>query len=188
VAVDYRDIAESYERLRTFLLQDLELIVSRDTGGNYSATLLTMTACEALGRLRYGTESGGSKFFKEYVLPATWKDVSADLFDALRNGLAHSYETKMLVQFGARSVEIGISWRDHSHLSFDRDRSVLFLNVPELAAALRRAIDRYEGELRAQEPLRDRYRQWSKRKLEVHVQRQEQQEHWERLLREAEAG
>jgi tetratricopeptide (TPR) repeat protein len=53
--------------------------------------LVVTSACEALGRLRFGTESGGSRFFGEYLLPVDWRPAANHLYDAVRNGLAHAY-------------------------------------------------------------------------------------------------
>jgi hypothetical protein len=42
--------------------------------------------------------------------------------------LTHLYETKE-IQIGARRIEIGVSWREKPHLSFDPEAGVLFVNV-----------------------------------------------------------
>lgn len=182
MAIPFKTIDESFRNLRAFILHDLELIVSRPKGGNYAAVLLITSACEALGRLRYGTEDGGGSFFRYYLLPEGWQSVAAHLYDALRNGLAHAYATKMVVQVGDRPVEIVISWREKEHLSFASDQSQLFINVQVLATSLHKAFGRYEKDLRSDTQLRELYHKWITRRAQVHVTQQYARETWQRLL------
>lgn len=98
-------IEKEFYKLRDFVLNDLALLVILPKGGNYAAALLVATACEALGLLRY--ESGkGDEFFKNYLVPERWRPVASTIFDALRNGLAHSFETKVIVQIDGRGQEV----------------------------------------------------------------------------------
>jgi hypothetical protein len=116
------------------------------------------------GWLRYGKKDGGTDFFSNYLLPECWQGVGPDLYDALRNGIAHGYETKT-IRLAGRSIEVGISWRKKPHLSFDEDegQKMICVNIRELAAHLGRALDRYEAELGECAELRDRFhRCWRK--------------------------
>lgn len=169
MSVPFESIAESFGTVRTFLLRDLKLLVELPEGGNYAAALLTISACEALGMVRYGREHAGCAFFAAYLLPEPWQPAAPDLFDALRHGLAHSYETKALLQLEGGPVELVVSWRECPHLSYNADRRRLFVNVQSLFAALKSAIDRYESELRGDPTLRERFVKWSRRGREVHI-------------------
>lgn len=91
MAISYQAIEKDFRNLRDFILNDLELILSHQTGGNYSAILLITAACEAVGRLRYGARNGGGHFFREYLLPPEWSTVGNFLYDGLRNGLSHMH-------------------------------------------------------------------------------------------------
>jgi len=62
VAVKFDDIKGDFLELKGFVLSDLEIITSAPRGGNYAATLLITTACEALGTVRYGKKDGGVDF------------------------------------------------------------------------------------------------------------------------------
>src|SRR5207253_713989 len=97
MAIDFENIRKDFEELQGFVLTDLEIITRAPTGGNYAAALLITTACEALGTLLYGTDSGGTDFFANYLLPPRWRPVAKSIYDALRNGLAHSFSTKAIV-------------------------------------------------------------------------------------------
>jgi hypothetical protein len=71
MAVAFETMVGSFRRLRDFILHDLSLIVGAPTGGNYAAVLVVTAACEALGRLRFATESGGQSIF--WHIPAPCK-------------------------------------------------------------------------------------------------------------------
>lgn len=165
----FETIKRSFQQLFSFLLHDLEFIVSQAQGGNYAAVLLAMSACEALGRVRYGGEGKGSQFFAEYLLPVAWQPLAPDLYNALRNGLAHSYDTKTIMQVGSGPIELVVSWRERPHLSFDPQTRQLFINVQQLARALQNALDRYKVELRSDSTLCQRYDTWSRRDRQVDV-------------------
>lgn len=154
--------------LRTFVLHDLEVMGRQDEGVNYAAVLVILSACEALGALRYGRDNAGATFFQEYLLPAQWKAVAQDLWNALRNGLAHSYDTKSVLQLGV-PIELAISWRERDHLTYDLTTNQLFLNVQEMIRALGDAFDRYEQELRDDTKLGSDFNLNVRRPVEVHV-------------------
>ena len=96
---------QEFETLSKSVLDELDLIDGQASGGNHAAVLLVMTACEAVGRGVFGTSNGGARFFRDYMLPKEWHGVAKSLFDVLRNGLAHSFETKTMVQVGDRPME-----------------------------------------------------------------------------------
>jgi hypothetical protein len=122
-----------------------------------------------------------SQFFGTYLLPANWRPTANHLYDALRNGLSHAYETKAILQIGPRPVELIISWKEKKHLSYDIGGAQLFINVQVLVEELRQAFDQYEQELCSQPELRDRYYRMT-RKTMVEITRAEDQKAWEQLL------
>jgi hypothetical protein len=178
MAVKFDQVKPLLDELRANLLDDLKRITRQPEGGNYAAVAVVGCACEALGRLRYGKKDGGSDFFTCYVLPERWQPVGPDLYEALRHGIAHGYETKT-IELGKGKLNVGVSWREKPHLTFEEGRSTLFINVPELAADLGRALDRYEAELLEREDLRDLfYTHWRK----GHSVRRPQKAAWQALF------
>lgn len=184
MAIEFTDIESDFHELRGFVLTDLEIVTSAPKGGNYTAVLLVMTACEALGVLRYGTKDGGVDYFENYLLPKQWRVVSKSLYGALRNGLAHSFSTKLIVEATVNPIEIGISWSKEKHLNFDSKRSILFINVHRLSSDLRDAFTRYESELRQDAELRDRYSAWRKKQRVFHVKGGMEKVCWDELLKQ----
>src|SRR2546426_7151758 len=117
MAVEYEAIRGKYEQLRSFIINDLTLLVQQETGGNYLAACLIACACEALSRFKYGLPHKGELFFSEMTLTEKWKPVAESLYDALRNGIVHGYDTKFIIVASHR-VEIVVSWKQHPHLTF----------------------------------------------------------------------
>lgn len=185
MAISFNKIEKEFRELRDFILNDLNLILAQRTGGNYSAMLLITAACEALGHLRYGTKSGGQRFFAEYLLPTNWQTVGKSLYNGLRNGLAHAYRTKTIIVVGKRRLEIGISWKERPHLTYNTDQSCLYLNVKTLANSLHAAFHRYEKELKDDSRLRMTFQTWMNKESEVRVQDSKEQVVWNKLLQVA---
>jgi hypothetical protein len=114
---------------------------------NYTAALLIACACEALAWFRYGDKYKGDQFLSEMMLPSQWQPAAKSLYGALRNGLAHAFET-MTIVIGPRQIEIGVDWGRHTHLTFDPTHSLLNLNIFTMAEDLEQVINRYEEELK----------------------------------------
>jgi hypothetical protein len=115
-----------------------------------------LASCDALGTLRYGGRGGEQVFGR--CLPDEWEPVADILYDALRNGLVHGYDAKLIVAGGSR-IGFAIGWRGSSrHMQFTtRDRDVLYVDGPSLVHALRRVFDEVERELRGDPQLCDDY-------------------------------
>src|SRR5438132_7686229 len=94
MAVPYESIRAEVERLRAYVTHDLDILIAQEVGGNYLATALITCACDALSYLKYGHRNRGDLFFAE-VLPDLWKPIAKTLYDAIRNGIIHTYETKL---------------------------------------------------------------------------------------------
>jgi hypothetical protein len=176
MAVQFADIEGDLDEIRAFILNDVERIVAMEGGVNYAAAAVIACAYEALARLR---AMANYAVFAE-TLPQEWRPVGRSLYDALRNGIVHGYSTKTLLVEGRR-VEIGVSWRDHPHLSFDAVRQTLFLNVTTMAAELRQTFENYEGQLRSSPDARERFVRGRRREREVSPQG-DQLAAWQALL------
>lgn len=182
MAVNFDDIKDDFSELKGFVLSGLRIITNAPKGGNYAAALLIATACEALGTLRYGKKDGGADFFRGYLVPARWHPVVKSIYDALRNGLAHSFSTKVILKVSDRPIELGISWSKEIHFEYDSSRATLFLNVQQLSKDLHQAFERYESELREDAKLRDRYVVWRKRQRVYEVNNENEKGAWKALI------
>jgi hypothetical protein len=106
-------------------------------------------------------------------------------YDALRNGLAHSFSTKVIVNAADTPIELGISWSKETHFSYDSSRSVLFLNIQQLSKDLCGAFSQYQSELQQAADLRDRFVRWRQKQRVYQVQNEGEREKWNALVEQA---
>jgi hypothetical protein len=116
----------AFIQLRDFLRHDVKNVLRMEHGGNYTAALLLLVGAEGLSRI---VDSGDEDAFVE-MLHRRGLDrfVAHDVFEALRHGLAHSFETKD-IQVGNAHVELVVSWGAQVHLSRTLNPPKLFLDV-----------------------------------------------------------
>jgi hypothetical protein len=184
---DWPAIEPQFVRLRDFVLADLEGFGENERGGNFGLVALVLTACDALGTLRYASRGSGSKVF-ELCLPEPWKPVADILYDALRHGLIHGYDAK-LIDDGTTKVAFAIGWhRKHSdrHMRFV-EPGRLYIQAQTLVDGLRDAFAHIENELRADARLRDTFLVQANRDRVVHVTEHDA-ERWRTAVRNAEAA
>ena len=74
--------------------------------------------------------------------------MARDIVDALRNGLAHTFDTK-LVQVGGKQVELVVSWGAEEHLRSEADPPRLYLNVRTMWEDLRQSLAACDGRLQS---------------------------------------
>lgn len=179
---DWDAIEETFTRLRDFVFTDLSRLVGQKHGGNYAVVALVTAACDALGRLHYGRDTGDRVF--QRCLPEEWKPAAATLYRALRNGLIHGYETQSVVVDG-RPVSFQIAWADERHLTFtDESRSLLRIVAPVLVSSLHDAFGSIEDELRDNAQARDAFYGRDRRDREIHPLGSEA-EQWRRAVASA---
>ena len=182
MAVRYETIRSEVERLRNYVTNDLNLVVKQKIGGNYLAASLITCACDAISYLKYGKPNRGDLFFAE-LLPDLWKPVARNLYDAIRDGIVHVYETKT-IRIGSLQLDIVISWGARPHLHLSPSGKSVNINVPKLAQDLTDAISRFETELKSNPGLRDTFYKSMQRDRELNPNKTELG-NWNHVLSQA---
>ncbi len=182
MAVRYATIRPEVERLRDYVTNDLDLLITQDVGGNYLAAALITCACDAISYLKYGQRSRGDLVFAE-ILPDLWKPVAKTLYDAIRNGIVHIYETKTII-LGSRRLDLGISWRAKPHLHLSATGAHIYVNVRQLSQDLKAAIGQFEADLKADARLRETFYKRMRRERELSPGASEHQK-WQHVLSRA---
>ncbi len=182
MAVEYETIRPEVERLGEFITTDLDLLVNKNMGGNYLAAAMITCACDAIAHLKYGESNRGWLFFKD-LLPDNWKPVASGLYNAIRNGIVHVYDTKTIV-IDSRRLSIVISWREKSHMYLSPSGTDVYVNVLQLARDLKSAITQFETELKSNESLRGTFYNAMTKDREFHVSRNDQKS-WDNALANA---
>jgi hypothetical protein len=155
MAVEYEAIRTKFERVRNYVTRDLDLVTNQATGGNYLAASLITCTCDAIAYLKFGKPYRGDLFFEE-LLPHLWQPVSRDLYDAIRHGIVHAYDTKSIA-IGDKKLDVAISWGAKPHLHLSAAGDALYINVQRLATDLKEALDRFETGLKNDANLRDAF-------------------------------
>jgi hypothetical protein len=181
MAIPFERIEQCFVELRDFVLNDLDRIASQDIGGNFAACAVVVCAYDAIAALRDDAKNAGEVPFCE-TLPPEWQPVAPSLYDALRNGIVHTYATQK-IHVGGRDIGLSVAWRGERHLTFDGDW--LIIVVPDLAAGLHRAFARFEEKLRADAAQRDLFFTRYRRDSVHNVRAPDEQEAWRRLLDDA---
>jgi hypothetical protein len=107
MSVTYDEIEEEFEYSLGYIHNDIQALCQGQKKLNYTVALLVGVACEAL-------EDAGAYANKITVLgdllpDADWKKLAKPLFDALRHGLAHKFDTKH-IHVNGNVVQIYLSW------------------------------------------------------------------------------
>jgi hypothetical protein len=157
MAVSFADIEPKFDRVFGFIQRDLERFLSQEVGGNFAVAALAACACETLARYRDRSGDGG-EVFRRLVPSGPFQVIARSLYDLLRNGLVHRYDTSDL-RVDGQIVRIALSWRALPHLSVTVIDGVpnLVLNVATLCSDLFRAFQEYREELKTSAEARDRF-------------------------------
>ena len=137
------NVRDTFDKICQHTKWDLEAIFKANHGGNFAAALIIAASCEALSRLL-----GKSKDFyltsilRKGLPPPLAKEIAV----ALRNGLAHVYETKFVIA-GDLHLELIVSWKAKRHCSVRRDPPGIYLNVHTMWDDLRAIHEELRKEL-----------------------------------------
>ena len=156
MAVSFEDIEAKFNRVFGFIQRDLERFLAQDVGGNFAVAALAACACETLARYRYGSGEGAD-CFRRLLPDGSFQVIARSLFDLLRNGLVHRYDTAD-IRVEGKIIRLALSWRAEPHLSIKEINGVpnLVFNVTTLCTDLFRAFAEYREELKRSADARDR--------------------------------
>lgn len=182
MAVPYETIKPEVERLRDYVTNDLNRVVAQNVGGNYLAAALITCACDAISFLKYGQRNRGDLIFAE-ILPDLWKPVAKTLYDAIRDGIVHVYETKTII-IDSRRLNVVISWRAKPHLHVSATGADVYMNIRQLSQDLKAAVAQFETDLKCKAKLRDIFYKSMRREREITPPASEQHK-WQDVLSQA---
>ncbi len=157
MAVSFANIKPKVDRVFGFIEHDLRQMLTLNPGSNFAVAGLAACACETLARYRYGSGEG-ALVFSRLLPPGPLQEVAKTVYDVLRNGLVHRYNTADL-RIDGKMVRLAISWRAESHLSIKSIDGVpnLVLNATTLCADLFVQFACYRRDLEQNPEMRDRF-------------------------------
>ena len=152
MAIVFSEIEKEFKETFGYVRQDIAAIRGKGLGLNCTVALLICCACEMLA---WHKDMKGHEVFA-LLLPdeKSYQMIAKKMFDALRNGLAHSFRPQT-IRIGGDEWRFSLAWQTGPHLSVIRGTpNWLRLNVKVFSERITDQINAYEVELRNSLPAR----------------------------------
>jgi hypothetical protein len=159
---DLAVVKQEFAETLGYLRQDLRWLLEKRSGLNYTIALLIGCGCEMMAACASDKKRLGEKVFAE-LLPATKElQVLADrLYSAVRDGLAHGFDTKHLrvLRVDGTEHQIYLASQGTQGITIVKnDRGIgLQIGIGALAEGLCEKITEFEGLLMQDENVRQRF-------------------------------
>jgi hypothetical protein len=157
--LSFEDIEKEYEESLGYIKNDVSALCGQNETVNYTVALLVACACEVMATA--AVKGMQPKDVFAGLLPdGDWKALAKPLYEALRNGLAHKFDTKHL-QVDGKSVQIYFRWTGEHIVEIVSvsSRIGLFIGTRPLGRLLCKKIDEFRDGLQADAAARERFRQ-----------------------------
>jgi hypothetical protein len=150
-------IRSEFEESLGYIRGDISWLIKHDSGLNYTLALLIGCGCEMLAGCNDHKSRLGERVFAE-LLPREMQVLATRIYGALRDGLAHGFDTKHLLVDGTEH-QIYLSMRGRQAIRIvTNDRGVgLHIGVRSLAEALCIKITEFETLLKNDANARSRF-------------------------------
>jgi hypothetical protein len=143
----YSEIEHEFDVTLGYIRDDINALCSGTQTLNYTVGLLIGVACEAL-------EDAGAYPNKKTVLADLlpdddWRQLKNVLFEALRNGLAHNFDTKH-IHVDGRPIQIYMVWALPKTIAIGKrnGEEALEIGTCVLGRGICRKIDEFRAKLR----------------------------------------
>ncbi|MDP8983316.1 MAG: hypothetical protein M3O35_22300 [Acidobacteriota bacterium] len=179
-SLSFADIEKEFDESLGYIRNDIAELRRLNCSLNYTVALLVGCACEVLASC--GVERRHDyQIFAELLPEGDWRLLAKPLFNALRNGLAHGFDTKHL-HVGKEAIQIYISWSEKNVISIREATGAdgLFIGIQPLAERLCARINEFRAKLQSDEVARHQFRRASQRERTAQCS-QSETEAWRRL-------
>ena len=166
--VSFADIKGEFDETLGYIRQDIKWLLDHDSGLNYTIALLVGCGCVVLAGCRPGPKSRGEIVFAELLPPGKLQVLANRLYDALRNGLAHGFDTKHLSVDG-KEHQIHLASRGPQKIAIVKNsRGIgLRIGIRSLAEALCAKITDFEALMQEDEEARRRFQKAHQRTADL---------------------
>lgn len=156
--ISFADIKEEFDETLGYIRQDIKWLLDKDSGLNYTIALLVGCGCEALAACRGDTKRKGEMVFAELLPSGELQILATRLYGALRDGLAHGFDTKHILADGTQH-QIYLNSRGPQGIAVVKNsRGIgLRIGIRSLAESLCAKITDFETLLRQDEDARRRF-------------------------------
>lgn len=182
----YSDIKQEFDVSLGYVRQDIRWLLQSGSSLNYTVALLIGCGCEMLAAAKGDNKRRGQYVLAELLPAGDWRLIADRLYTALRDGLAHGFDTKHLVVDG-KPIQIYMTWRWPGLVEIMCESGGVIgvrIGTVVLANALCAKIDEFEKLLQQDEAARQQFKTASEYQRLAHFNRKELAA-WQRLLKTA---
>jgi hypothetical protein len=156
--LSFADIENEFDESLGYIKNDVSALCRQNEKVNYTVALLVGCGCEVMAEGR-GDGKRPHEVFAELLPPNDWKVLAKPLYEALRNGLAHKFDTKHLHVKG-ESIQIYFSWTRKQIVDICSAGGGLglFIGTRPLGALFCTKIEEFRQELQTDAAARERFR------------------------------
>jgi hypothetical protein len=178
----WKDLEGEFRVSLGYVRSDIRWLLDHNSRLHYTIALLIGCGCEMVAAAE-GDVKGrrGEKIFVELLPPGDWRILADKLYSALRDGLAHGFDTKH-IEVDDQAVQIYMSVDYRESIAVARSGLGLQLGVKTLGIALCQRIDQIEERLRHDETARRLFKSAIEYQRTVRLNRNERAA-WDRLTR-----
>jgi hypothetical protein len=157
MSVTYAEIEEEFEYSLGYIHNDIQALCQGKQTLNYTVALLVGVACEALEDA--GAHANKITVLEDLLPDSDWKRLAMPLFDALRHGLAHNFDTKH-IQVNGNVVQIYLSWnmKETIRITQVNGKDALYLSTCGLRDGVCQKIRDFRTKLQNDAEARQRFR------------------------------
>jgi hypothetical protein len=156
----FEDIKSEFDETLGYLRNDLDWLITNKPCLHYTVALLVGCGCEMLAACR-GPESKrrGEIVLAELLPEGDWRILAERLYTALRDGLAHGFDTKHIVVDGQQyQISLRSRGRGPQLMFLDSDRGpILSIHIKSIATDLCAKITDFEELLKRDADSRQRF-------------------------------
>lgn len=156
--LSFADIEKEFDESLGYIKNDIFALCRQSETVNYTVALLVACGCEFLAEGR-GDRKQPHDVFAELLPTEDWKVLAKPLWEAVRNGLAHKFDTKHLHVDGQR-IQIYFSWTGKIvDIGPANGGTGLFIRTRLLGGLLCTKIEEFRQKLQADAAARRSFRQ-----------------------------
>ena len=156
--ISYAEIEPEFNESLGYIRNDIAALCRGNERVNYTLALLIACGCDVIAR---GSRSKrqAHEVFAELLSNSDWKALAKPLYEALRNGLAHKFDTKHLHVDGD-IVQMYFYWtrKQVAEIGLANGRTALFIGTRLLGERLCERIDDFRRNLKTDAGARECFR------------------------------
>ncbi len=156
-SLSFADIEKEFDESLGYIKNDISALCRQNQTVNYTVALLVGVGCEFLAEGR-GDRKQPHEVFAELLPTDDWKAFAKPLYEAVRNGLAHKFDTKHLL-IGGQRIQIYVSWTGQQIVDIGLGGTGLFICIRLLGALLCTKIEEFRQKLQDDPAARESFRQ-----------------------------